>query len=102
MNINYIDEASQIFKILSNEIRLKMLVSLEDKAISVNELSALLNVEQSSVSHQLSILKKHQLVDSTRIGKSIYYQLDDPHILDIVNEAVQHSSHVVRGKKHGE
>lgn len=102
MNIDYLTEASQIFKLLSNETRLKMLVTLENKAINVNELSAILNIEQSAVSHQLSILKKHQLVDTNRVGKSIYYQLDDPHILDIVNEAVQHSSHVVRGKKHGE
>ncbi|TPR12335.1 ArsR/SmtB family transcription factor [Apilactobacillus timberlakei] len=102
MNTDYLKEASRIFKLLSNETRLKMLVNLEDKAISVNELSALLDIEQSAVSHQLSILKKHQLVDTNRIGKSIYYRLDDPHILDIVNEAVQHSSHVIRGKKHGE
>ncbi len=102
MNINYLNEASQIFKILSNETRLKMLVNLENKSISVNDLSSLLNIEQSAVSHQLSILKKHQLVDTDRVGKSIYYRLDDPHILDIVNEAVQHSSHVIRVKKHGE
>ncbi|WP_318530503.1 ArsR/SmtB family transcription factor [Apilactobacillus quenuiae] len=102
MNTNYLKEASQIFKLLSNEIRLKMLVNLEDKDINVNELSKILNLEQSAVSHQLSILKQHQLVDTNRVGKSIYYRLDDPHILDIVNEAVQHSSHVIRGKKHGE
>ncbi|GAA6237278.1 ArsR/SmtB family transcription factor [Apilactobacillus micheneri] len=102
MNNDYLKEASQIFKLLSNETRLKMLVTLENNAISVNELSARLNIEQSAVSHQLSILKKHQLVDTNRVGKLIYYQLDDPHILDIVNEAVQHSSHVIRGKKHGE
>ncbi|WP_317619363.1 ArsR/SmtB family transcription factor [Apilactobacillus apisilvae] len=102
MNNDYIDEASLIFKLLSNPNRLKMLVNLENKSMNVNELSNQLNMEQSAVSHQLSVLKKHQLVDANRNGKSIYYQLNDPHILDIVNEAVQHSSHVMGGKHHGE
>ena len=45
---------------------------------------------QSSVSHQLRILKDSKLVRFRREGKSIFYALDDEHVRNIINMGMEH------------
>ncbi|MBW1605042.1 helix-turn-helix transcriptional regulator [Lactobacillus sp. Sy-1] len=95
-------EVQDIFKMLSNINRLKILYLLDNESKTVNELVELLGLEQSAVSHQLRILRDFQLVSVKQVGKTKEYRVDDPHIFDIINEAVEHSDHVMRGANHGE
>lgn len=81
---------SQIFKILSNENRLKTLHFLFEKERSVGELTELTQMTQSAVSHQLKLLKDHQIVSSSKHGQQVIYALKDHHIFELLSQAREH------------
>ncbi|GKS81782.1 hypothetical protein LPAF129_14680 [Ligilactobacillus pabuli] len=99
MKINKITEADTvqaqtIFKALSNPVRMRLLYALEDGEQNVSTLAEGLDLEQSVVSHQLAALRQHHLVASERIGKQVFYQLDDRHVLSILDSVMEHVRHL--------
>ena len=71
-----INSVSDLFSILSNPARLKILWFLKkNKSSSVHRIHEELKISQSSVSQHLSLLKLHKLVIEERHGKEIHYKL---------------------------
>ena len=74
--------------------RVKEKMPQEEPIYEVSELfkdlSALLNMTQSAVSHQLRILRQARLVKSRKDGRVVYYSLDDDHIDEIFALAFTH------------
>ncbi|CAK1232938.1 metalloregulator ArsR/SmtB family transcription factor [Fructobacillus evanidus] len=95
-------ELSIIFKLLGSERRLAILALLRDKPCSVSEIVDQLSMEQSAVSHQLQMLREAQVVTVEKVGRSVYYQLNDSHILTLLNNAEHHVDHVLRQMSHEE
>ena len=83
---------SDIFKILGDPTRLKVVLALSRAELCVQDIAGLLSMSESSISHQLRLLKAQRLVKHRRDGKLIYYSLDDKHIKDIIRTAKVHSS----------
>ncbi|MBQ0051050.1 MAG: winged helix-turn-helix transcriptional regulator [Treponema sp.] len=85
-------DISELFKIFGDSTRIKILFSLLNKSLSVNEMVELLGIQQSAISHQLRILKENHLVKYDRMGKSNYYSLSDDHVKSILSMGLEHIS----------
>ena len=84
---------SQTFKALGDPTRIRILHLLSEREFSVSEIAESLNLQQSTVSHQLRTLKNLRLVKYRREGTSIYYSHDDEHVMNILEQTIDHARH---------
>jgi ArsR family transcriptional regulator len=85
-------ELAGLFKIFGDSTRITIMWALQVSELCVCDLCAVLSMEQSAISHQLSILKQSRLVKQRRAGKVVYYSLADNHVHSIINQALEHVS----------
>lgn len=78
------------FKVLGDPTRLKILHALLSGELCVCDLSAVLGMSVSAVSHQLSALKQARLVAHRRDGKVIFYNLSDAHVEGLLKSVGEH------------
>ena len=83
-------DIAELFKVFGDSTRTKILAALSCSECCVCCLSSVLGMSVSAVSHQLRILRQSKLVKTRRIGKEIYYSLDDEHIGEIFTTALEH------------
>jgi ArsR family transcriptional regulator, lead/cadmium/zinc/bismuth-responsive transcriptional repressor len=81
---------SDIFKVLGEATRLRILIALSRSELCVGDLAFLLSLSESAVSHQLRLMKSMRLVRHRRQGKMAYYMLDDEHVEDLIRLGVRH------------
>ena len=81
---------SDFFKVMGDGTRLKILIALINGEFCVSELADILNMSQSAVSHQLKVLRTAKLVKAHKNGKNVYYALNDSHVKDIFEKALEH------------
>ncbi len=85
----YIALAS-LFKLFGDGTRVKILHALEQHEMCVCDLTALLGVTKSAVSHQLKALRLANLVKFRREGQIVYYMLADDHVKAIMDIGFEH------------
>ena len=83
-------DLAELFKVFGDSTRIKIICSLFESEMCVCDLSVLLNISQTAISHQLRVLKSARLVKFRRAGKVIYYSLDDEHIKQIFDAGLHH------------
>ena len=84
----------RFFKVMGDETRINILMALDIHEMCVCDLSVLLDMTKSSVSHQLKVLKDAGLVKNRKEGKVVFYSLDDDHVKDIIEIAFGHTQHI--------
>jgi len=81
---------SDTFKTLADKTRVKILHALSREELCVCDISAVLDLSISAVSHQLRTLRSMNLVKYRKEGKVVYYSLDDAHVEQLLRVAYEH------------
>lgn len=89
-----VDELAQVFGLLGDPGRLRLLMSLlEGGEMCVCDLAATVSMSESSVSHALRLLRAHRVVSVSRRGRRAYYRLDDAHVRMLLDLGLTHTEH---------
>ena len=89
------------FHTLGDGTRFKILVALKTQELCVCDLAQVMNMTKSAISHQLKVLKKVGLIKNRKVGKNVYYSLDDEHVKNIIDIAIEHTEHLNLGGNYG-
>jgi len=86
LNPDQLEEAANMLKAIAHPLRIAILSHLEgEKKLTVTQIHELLEIEQSTASHHLGILKDKGVLCSKREGKNTFYFLKDKNLSNIVN-----------------
>ncbi len=85
-------EVAENFKVLGDLTRLKILQALYYRELCVCDITAVLEANQSTISHQLRILRAKNLVKFRKEGKMAYYSLADEHVVKTMEMGVEHAT----------
>ncbi len=85
-----VTQMSRLFKLISDPTRIRILYVLESNAMTVTKLVEALQMNQTTVSHQLRILRDNNLVSFKKQGREIVYSLTDAHVHTIFTQASEH------------
>lgn len=84
---------AEFYKIMGDTTRVKILSLLVERELCVGDITEILSMAQSAVSHQLRILRSAHLVTYRKEGKMSYYRLDDDHVTALLLQGTEHLRH---------
>ncbi len=89
-----VDELAEVFGLLSDPNRLRLLASLlEGGELCVCGLAAAAGMAESTTSHALRLLRAHHVVKARRAGRMMHYSLRDGHVRMLLDVALEHVGH---------
>jgi len=89
-NADTLFELADFFKVFGDSTRIRIMCALFERELSVCCIADIVGMEQSTVSHQLRVLRQENLVKVRREGKQSYYSLEDDHIRQIFEMGLEH------------
>ncbi len=87
-----VKEIAEFYAVFSDTTRLKLLSALAVTELCVYDLCALIGLNQTTVSHQLKLLRDARIVGCRRQGRMIYYRIVNPYVNDVMLTGVNHLS----------
>ena len=85
-----VERISTVFQVMGDPSRLKILHCVSQGDVCVCDLSAVLGMNVSAVSHQLRLLRTLNLIKPRRDGRVVYYSLSDDHVGELMRMGLEH------------
>lgn len=83
-------DLAELYKVFGDSTRIKILYALFESELCVQDISNLLGMTQSAISHQLRVLKNSKLIKYKRDGRTVIYSLADSHVRSILDQGLEH------------
>ena len=87
------NKLAEFFKILGDTTGTKILYALDKNEMCVCDIANVLNMSKSSISHQLGTLRRSGIVKCRKVGKEVFYCLDDEHVKEVFEVGIEHIEH---------
>jgi len=87
---DHVQSVADTFRVLGDPTRVRILDSLGEGELCVQDLASRVGTSESAVSHQLRLLRTMRLVRVRREGRQAFYAVDDHHILELLHQARTH------------
>ena len=86
-------ELADLFSTLSDASRVRIISALLEKEMSVGVLAEKLKMSESAVSHQLRGLRHMRLIRGRKVGRQVFYSLEDNHVEQLFRMGLDHVEH---------
>lgn len=87
------NKLAEFFKILGDTTRVKILYAIDQNEMCVCDIANVLGMSKSSISHQLGTLRRSGIVKCKKVGKEVFYSLDDEHVREVFEVGIEHIEH---------
>ncbi len=84
---------SELFSVISDPTRLRIVSALATGPLCVCDLSATVGTSESATSHHLRLMRDRGIVRAEKEGRLVYYSLDDDHVRSIFQQGRDHVAH---------
>lgn len=92
-----VELAVEIFRMLADGTRIRLLWELQDSERSVNQLAEAVGKPAPAVSQHLAKLRMARMVRTRRRGNQVFYRVDNEHIASLVRDAIHNAEHASDG-----
>ena len=93
----FVELAVEVFGMLADATRVRIVLALRDGELSVNRLAEILEKSPAAVSQHLAKLRLARIVTTRQEAQRVFYRLENEHASKLVSDAIFHAEHSLGG-----
>lgn len=93
----FVELAVEVFSMLADATRVRIILALRDEELSVNRLADVLDRSPAAISQHLAKLRLARIVATRQEGQRVFYRLENEHASQLVSDAIFQAEHTLGG-----